>query len=234
MSKRDEVMVVHDRARICELLARGHRNRSEMARIINEGRPEEMHISAQQVGRDIKLMEEAYMERGMENLEVYRQQALDELTYLVKVYYESFERSRQKKVTVESMKAIGDEEEYDELVAEGILGQQEFENFNGFARDGKIKEESRGEGNPAFLNGIKACFDSINKIRGVDGANKIALTDPSGTEQYTGIADVMKARLDELSAREAPTDTQKLLLDASPKEDEDFIDVDAEEVMEEI
>lgn len=229
MGKRNEVMIVEDRARVCELLARGHRNKVEMARILNENRPEELHISPQQIGKDIKAMQDAYLEKGFENLEVYRHQAMQELLYLIKVSFDSFEQSKGKKITVESTKGIESQEDYDQLLEDGVVDQEEFEEFNGFGREGKIKEEIIKGGNPAFLNTIKSCFDSLNKIRGVDGTTKVALTDPSGTEQYTGIADVMKARLDELAGRHAPEDTRKLLLDAMP-DDSDAIDVEAEDV----
>lgn len=229
MGKRDELVIVKDRAKICELLARGHRNKSEMARIINDGRPEEMHISPQQIGKDIKAMQNAYLERGFENLEVYRHQAMDELLYLVKVSYESFEQSRVRKVTLETMRSIDTPEEYDELF-DAALEQQDPEGLNPFGREGKVKEEFRGEGNPAFLNIIKAGLDSLNKIRSVDGTTKLALTDPSGTEQYTGIAEIMKSKLDELAGRHAPEDTDKFLLDAPPSEDDDAIDAEVEDI----
>lgn len=212
-------MIAEDRARVCELMARGITNRSEMARIINQGRPEEFHISAQQIGKDIKRMEEEYLERGFENLEVYRHQAMNEMMYLIKTLYEGYEKSRVNKITLESMRAIDTPEEYDEVMNDPEMEQDFLEGVHPFNRDAKVKEEYRGEGNPAFLNGIKACLDSLNKIRGVDGANKIALTDPTGTEEFTGIAEMMKARMDELSSREAPTDTDKYLLEAPAEED---------------
>jgi hypothetical protein len=227
MSKRTELMIAEDRAKVCEFLARGIRNRAEMARLLNKGRSEEFHISAQQVGKDIKTMEEEYLERGFENIEIYRHQAMNELIHLIKTLYDAYERSCHPKITLESQKAIGDADEYDEIMNQPELEQDMLEGMNMFERDGKVKEESRLEGNPAFLNGIKAAFDSLNKIRGVDGTTKVALTDPTGTEEFSGIAEMMKQRMDELSVREAPTDTDKFLLEA-PKEEENDEVVDGE------
>jgi hypothetical protein len=216
-NKRTELMIAEDRAKVCELMARGYRNRSEMARMINHGRDEKFHISAQQVAKDIKAMEDAYMEKGIENLQIAKHQALDELYYLLRMYYESFERSRVNKVTIESQKTIENQEDYDEIM-EGV--EEDFiEGVHPFDRQGKVKEEYRAEGNPAFLNGAKGVLDSIHKIKNVDGVSKVALTDPSGTEEYMGIAEMMKQQIKELSAREAPTDTDEKLLDAAPEEE---------------
>jgi hypothetical protein len=229
MSKRTELMIAEDRAKVCDLLARGITNRSEMARIINSGRAEEFHISSQQIGKDIKKMQEDYLERGFESLEVYRHQAMNEMLYLIKTLYEGYERSRVSKITLESMRAIDTPDEYDEVMNQPELEQENLEGIHPFNRDAKVKEEYRGEGNPAFLSTIKATLDSLNKIRGIDGATKVALTDPTGTEEFTGIAEMMKARMDELSTREAPTDTDKYLLEAAPEEDA----IDAEVTYEE-
>lgn len=227
MAKRTELMIAEDRAKVCEYLARGITNRAEMARLLNAHRAEEFHISAQQVAKDIKIMEEEYLEKGFENLEIYRHRAMNELQYLIKMYYEAYERSCKNKITLESVKSVDSEDEYDEMMNESELTQDSIDGMHNFNRDAKVKEEYRGEGNPAFLNGIKAALDSLNKIRSVDGATKVALTDPSGTEEYLGIAEMMKARMDELSGREAPTDTHEFLLDAAPVE-EDALEADVE------
>jgi hypothetical protein len=231
MAKRTELMIFEDRAKVCELQARGVTNRSEMARIINKDRDERFHISAQQIAKDIKLMEEEYLERGFENIEIYRHQAMNELLYLIKVAYESFELSRKNKVTVESFKEGMGEDEYDEIVNQDGMEQEDLDGVNLFARDGKVKEESRGEGNPAFLSIAKSAMDSLNKIRTVDGATKIAMTDATGTQEFTGMAELMKQRMDDLSTRQAPTDTDKFLLDAVPEdeqEDDGVIDGEVE------
>lgn len=231
MSKRTEIMIAEDKAKISELLVRGHRNKAEIARILNEGRDEQYHISAAQVSKDITAIEEAYLEKSVENIEIYRHRALEELYYLLKKCYEGYEKSCLNKVTLESMKTINDDEEYQELMG-GEFEQEELEEVNLFTRNGKLKEEFRGEGNPAFLNSAKSILDSINKIKGVDGASKISLTDPSGTQEYVGIAEMMKARMDELAVRVAPTDTDKFLLAPMPEEElsEDYVDVDEEEL----
>lgn len=206
-------MLAHDKAKIAELLARGYRNKSEIARIINEGRSEEYHITPQQISKDIKTMEEAYLEKGFEDLEVYRHRAMDELAYLMKVFYEGYEMSRTDKVTVESVKSIDGEMEYDDLLDPSFIEKEELGKIHPFGREGKVKQEARKEGNPAFLNGIKACLDSMNKIRGVDGATKLALTDASGTQESIGAIDLIKQRMDELSTRRPPEDTHKYLLE---------------------
>ncbi len=221
-------MIVEDRHKISELLLRGHRNRSEIARIINQGRDADLHISPSQVGKDIASLEQTYMEQTMENIEVYRARALDELYYLLSKCYEGWEKSKINKITIESMKEIEDETEYDEIMNQAEVEQGDLNGVNVFGRSGKIKEEGRGEGNVAFLNAAKGILDSINKIKGVDGVNKLALTDPSGTQEYTGVAELMKARMNELSGRKIPTDTNELLLAPPPKVEEEYIDAEEE------
>lgn len=219
MGKRTELMISEDKYKISELLARGYRNRSEIARIINEGRPEEYHIGSQQVGADIRALEDAYLEKGFENLEVYRHKAMEELHYLMKVFYEGYEMSRLDKVTVESVKSIDTEGEYDEYLDPSFIEKEEMGKVHPFGREGKVKQEGRREGNPAFLNGIKSCLDSLNKIRGVDGATKLALTDPSGEKEAVGAIELMKQRMDELAARkDTDNGEQKLLEGTSDQE----------------
>ena len=218
MSKRTELMMAEDKYKISELLARGYRSKSEIARILNEGRSEDYHINAQQVGKDIKSLEDAYLDKGFENMEIYRHRAMEELAYLMKVFYEGYELSRIDKITVESVKSIDGELEYDEMLDPSFIEKEEINKVHPFGREGKIKQEMRREGNPAFLNGIKACLDSMNKIRGVDGATKLALTDPSGSQESVGALDFMKQRLDELSTKMPASDTQQKLLEPMAEE----------------
>lgn len=222
MSKRTELMIAEDKSKVAELLARGYRNRAEMARVINQGRAEQFHISAQQVGHDIKAVETAYMEKAFENIEIYRHKAMDELLYLLKMYYEGYEKSRISKVTIESQRAIDNAQDYDDIMNQPEMEQEFLEGVHPFGRDGKVKEEYRGEGNPAFLNGAKGVLDSLNKIRSVDGASKLSLTDPTGTEEATGVAEFMKQRMAELAERSAPTDTDKFLLEPMPEEEKPY------------
>lgn len=208
--KRNELQIYQDRAKVCELIMRGYRSRSEIASIINDGRDAESHISRSQVAADIDWMKNQYIERGFEDLAVYRHQAIDELTYLLKVYYNSFETSKNNQLTIEE-EDIVDDETYEEMMYDAELGES-----TGGNKKVKTKKVFRAEGNVAFLNGAKSCLDAINKIRGVDGATKIALTDPTGTEEYTGIVEMMKFKMDELSEdKSVNDDSETKLLGAS-------------------
>jgi hypothetical protein len=221
-------MIATDRARVCELMLRGYRNKSEMARIINQGRSEEFHISPQQITKDIKFMEEELIERGVEDLALAREQSKEELYYLLRLYYEGFERSRINKITLESARQIDTPEEYDQVMDNEEFEQEELleEGLHPFNRNAKVKEEFRGEGNPAFLNGAKSVLDSIHKMKHVDGTTKVSLTDPTGTEEHLGIAEYMKQRIAELSTREAPTDTDQYLLESAPEQRGEYVDAE--------
>ncbi len=61
---------------------------------------------------------------------------------------------------------------------------------------------------PTYLNAIKNAEDSITKILGLEKPTKIALTDPSGEKEYSGLNDADLLReftslLDAARAREA-------------------------------
>lgn len=217
MGKRTEEMAAHDRARVCELLLQGYTSNKQIAKIINEGRDKEYQVSPHQVAADIRYMEGKYLEQGLEDLHATKNQAIAELKYLMTVYYSAYERSTKNKMTVESIQNIDTDEAYSEL-----MGQQtNFDEATPMTRTGKVKEESRLEGNPAFLNGVKACLDSINKIRNIDGVNKIALTDPTGTQDHLGIAEMMKAKMDALSNRKEEPESVRFL-DPAPVEEEEY------------
>lgn len=207
MGKRTELMIAEDRAKVCELLRRGYTSKAEMAAIINSGRDPEHHISRAQVAKDIEWMENQYIERGLEDLAVAKHKAKDRLLYLMKTYYEGYEASKETEISIEDEDIVG-EEVYDEILYAADGG----ETIETISKKVKTKRKFRKEGNVAFLNGVKACIDSIAKIDSADGATKVSLTDPTGTESV-GALEFLKFQIDELAEnKEFDLDfTQKLL-----------------------
>lgn len=199
-------MIAEDRAKVCQLLLMGYKSRAEIAAIINEGRDTSLHITPSQVSYDIDYMKKKLMEKGIEDYTLYRNQAIEELDLLARTYWKGYELSRRNKITIES-EAIVDEDEFDEMVKEGIrLNPTE----KVFQRMAKAREEQRLEGNPAFLQGVLACIDRKAKIYGVDAPSKMSLTDVSGTKDATDILSFMKQKMDELSTKTQERETSLL------------------------
>ena len=207
MNKRTEMMIAEDRAKVCSLLARGFESNTEIAAVINENRELAYHISPAQIAYDKEYMKKKYLEKGIEDFAVYRGQILSELEELTRTYWVAYELSRRNKITIES-DAVVDEEQYDILGNEG-LGMQSGEKI--FNRLAKTKEEQRLEGNPAFLQGVKSCIEQKAKMLGVDGTNKIALTDTTGTKNAVDVLDYLTQQIDELSEKHEEKAEPKLL-----------------------
>jgi hypothetical protein len=197
MSRRNELMIVEDRATVCELFRRGYRSRTEIASIMNENRDKNFHVTPSQVGDDLQFMKNKLIEKGIEDLSYYRNTIVDELNHLQRAYWRGYDLSRRTKITLES-EAVTDSEEYDVLKNEG-LGLKPDEDV--FARNVRTREEQRAEGNPAFLAGVQTCIDRKAKIYGVDAPSKVALTDPSGNNSATNVFDVLISKLDEAEKR---------------------------------
>lgn len=200
MSKRNEILIAQDRARVCDLLRMGYRSKTEIASILNENRDKNEHITPAQVANDIEFMRNMYLEQGLEDYNIYRNQILDEINMLQRTYWKGYDLSRRSKITIES-ESVVDNEEYDILREEGLGLRPDEDIFN---RNIRAREETRAEGNPAFLQGVQACIDRKSKIYGIDAPNKVALTDPSGTKEASSAVELMKQRMDELSERLEP------------------------------
>jgi hypothetical protein len=197
MSRRNEIQIAQDRAKVCDLLRQGFRSKTEIASILNEHREKDSYVTPQQVAADIEYMKEKYLNQGIEDYNLYRNQIIDELNMLKRTYWKGYDLSRRNKISIES-KFITDKEDYEGVLEEGIgLGEDE----DVFSRQADIREETRVEGNPSFLQGVQTCIDRIAKIYGIDAPNKIALTDPSGQVEATNAFELMKRRMDELESR---------------------------------
>jgi hypothetical protein len=190
-------MIAEDRARVCDLLRKGYKSRTEMCLIINEGRDPQFHISPAQVGKDISYMKDKYLEQGFDDLKVVRNTIIDQLDLLKRTYWHGYELSRRSKITLES-EGITNDEEYQNLRERGLELQTD-ENI--FDRQTRVREESRAEGNPAFLQGVLSCIDRQARIYGIDAPSKVSLTDPSGTKEASSAFELMKRKMDELAER---------------------------------
>src|SRR6476661_5605874 len=194
MKKRNEIEIAHDRAKVCELLNKGYRSRTEIASIINEGRPVNKHISDQQIRNDIEYMSNLYMEKGLEDFNYYRNQLEDEIQLLKRTFYKGYEMSRRNKITLESEAVvIEDEENYEHLLENGLEDSNDSEEKS-FQRVGKLREERRLEGNPAFLQGVQGCIDRLMKLYGVEAPSKMSL-DVKGSLEVTDVALLMKEKM---------------------------------------
>lgn len=189
MGKRNEVMIMEDRAKVCELYAKGYTSATEIASIINIGRDLYSQITTHQVRQDLKYMEKKYIESGVVNYALAVNQSKYNLNLLKRTLWEGYQLSRKKKITIESQEVLT-RELHEEMLEYGTsLDVEDLyseHNPEEKMRAAKIKEEMRGEGNIAFLQGILAVEDRLNKLDGIDTPSKFAFTDVTGQKDVMG------------------------------------------------
>lgn len=216
MQKRTEMQIAQDRARVCELLLQGVETRAEIADIINSGRPTEQHISVTQIQHDIDVMKKKHKEKGVQDYDEHLNRLLDELKLVKKSYWKGYELSRRNKISIES-DFITDVEEYGELAKEGVGLDPYSESV--FARQAKVREEVRLEGNPAFLQGVLSCIEKETKLLGLD-VNKIAMTDDKGKSDTSNLLTYLKDKISEISTVNHTMSDPKLLTSTEDTNDD--------------
>lgn len=181
MPKRDELELASDMAKIAELMHTGITSKSELMDRINAGRPPEKHVSRQTIANDIGRMKKEWKESALYDFNEAWNQQMDEYNYLKKLAYRELFKSMGIKLTVttENGKTLEFEDimgELEEMTTEDLLAEAQ-------AAGGKtiVKKELR-EANPAFMQLIERIMEKQAKMRGVDGATKVALTKADGQD----------------------------------------------------
>jgi len=179
--KSDELELASDMAHIAELMHMRITSKSELMDRINAGRPPEKHVSRQTIANDIDRLKKEWRESALYDYNEAWNQQMDEYNYLKRLAYQEFFKSMGIKLTVtlENGKTIEFEDimgDSDEMTPEDLLAEAQ-------AAGGKtiIKKEVR-EGNVAFMQLIERIMEKQAKMRGVDGATKVALTKADGQD----------------------------------------------------
>lgn len=220
-SKRNELVIMEDRMRVCELMAKGYTSPTEIAAKLNESRSVSEHVTVGMVKSDIKYMENKFLERGLEHYEVYRNRIESSINLLKRTFWEGYELSTKKKITIESQEVM-DEETFEERA---LYGYDEGDK-EGVLRNAKVKEEMRTEGNVAFLNGVLACEDRLMKLYGME-VSRIALTDTTGQKDISNPLEDVKRLLEEQQSRLLPSyDVEGTIEDDSTTNGERIVDAD--------
>jgi hypothetical protein len=183
MGKRDDIQLHEDMAKIAELMHMGITSKSELADRINAGRPKEMHVSRQTIANDIERLKSYWKESAMYDFNEAWHQTMDEYSFLKKLAFQDFMNSRGIKLTITT--EHGKDASFEEIMGENdeLTPEQFLAAAQDAANGGKtiIKKELR-EGNVAYLQLIERIIEKQAKMRGVDGANKIALTKADGQD----------------------------------------------------
>ncbi len=218
MGKRNEIELYSDRAKVAELMHRGTVSPSEIMDIINSGRPKAKHVSRQTIGNDIEWLKEQYKQSSLYDFNESYHQVLAQYNDLLKVAWSEFYASRTVKVTITTEgrdEAATDADEFDAIMQGHGAGQVvTAESLLDEARAMKsiVKKEQR-EGSVAYLQLIERIIEKIAKMKGVDGTNKIALTDAKGKDIPSATDDILAA----INRMTTPMD-----------EDHDYIEVEPE------
>jgi hypothetical protein len=223
--KRNEMELADDRARIAELMRRGTVNPSQLADIINEGRPKNKQVSRQTISKDIEWLKEQYKESAMYDFNEAWHETLAQYNDLLKVTWAEFYDSRKVKLTITEDKNQTEVEDFNDSMQDGSDLSVSVEDVLSDARSMKtiIKKEQR-EGNVAYLQLIEKIIEKIAKMKGVDGTSKIAFTDSKGAD-LPSVTDGILATLKKISSPvddeflEGELVEQELLLEGGHDED---------------
>lgn len=166
--KRDELMLLEDRAEVARLIHQGVTMASDICVRINQGRPPERQVGVQSIRSDINWLKEQWKKASVIDWQAYLNQTLSELDNLKRVCWEDYLNSRTPKITTEA--TIPREE-----IPAALNGEETNTQIT------KVKEERR-EGNPAYLQMIEKIIARQCSLLGFDAPSKIAFTDSKGND----------------------------------------------------
>ncbi len=214
--KRNEMELYQDRAKVAELMHRGITSPSELMDHVNFGRPKSKHVSRQTIANDIEWLREQYRESALYDFNEAWHQTLAQYNDLLKVAWAEFYALKEWKLTITKEghdPEVEDIEQFNE-----IMGQDRDVTADSVLADAKtmksiVKKEKIVSSPVAYLQLIERVIEKIAKMKGVDGTNKIALTDAKGKDIPSATDDILAA----INRMTTPTDG-----------DHDFIDVEPE------
>lgn len=109
---------------------------------------EELGLSRQQIGYDIKTIQKRWRESTAINMDEAKQRELSRIDELEREYWLAWEKSKNERV----------------------MARQEKSAKDTIARASMVKEQR--DGNPAFLAGVMSCIDRRCKLLGLDAPIK--------------------------------------------------------------
>lgn len=181
-AKRTKAQRLKDRERIAHLRL-FHRTQDQIA--------EELGIHTSTVCRELKIIEAEWQANAQRSIATIKAEELRKLDHYELETLKEWERSKK---------------DYTKKIMEDSQGIGERK-----TRKAKI-ETSEQYGDPRYMSVLLGIQDRRAKIIGMDAPQKVAPTNPEGTEAYKGMTDgEMNARIKELAGKLGVTDPEKLL-----------------------
>ena len=158
--RRDTAQIARDRKRIGDCYLKGW---------LQADIADELGISQATVSRDIKALQQAWLDSALIDFNEAKARELAKVDQLEREYWQAWERSCEDAET-ETQKAKGDVRKY-----EGNDGQFVQE------RPAEVTKTRKGQaGDPRFLAGIQWCINKRCDILGIDAPRRHELSGPDG------------------------------------------------------
>lgn len=194
--KRNEIELYQDRAKVAELMHRGITSPSELMDHINNGRPRNKHVSRQTIANDIEWLKSQYRESAMYDFNEAWHQTLAQYNDLLKVAWAEFYALKEWKLTVTQEghdQDLEDIEQFNEIMGEDKNPTADSVLSEARTMKSIIKKEKIVSSPATYLQLIERIIEKIAKMKGVDGTNKIALTDAKGKDIPSATDDILAA-----------------------------------------
>lgn len=150
----EQAAIDRRRERLSELLLRGHRGLSDLARRLD--------CDAETVRRDLRALDKLWQERSVKNLTVLKEQELDHLAELQLACWEAWEASKQPAVVER---------------AERVAGPTRV-------RETVRREKRHRIGDLAVMDLLLRIVEWRCKLLGLDSPHKVAPTSPDGSQAF--------------------------------------------------
>lgn len=162
--KRTKEQRLADRADVARRYLRGE-FQVDIAKAISDQR--DYAITQQQVSWDLAAIREEWKRSAVRDFDDAKAQELARIDELERTYWHAWERSLEAaSKTTQHLNHMGDE---------------------GPKPSRAIVETTERVGDPRFLEGVQHCIDKRIKLLGLNAPDKIAPTDPTGTQPYAGV-----------------------------------------------
>jgi len=150
--KRTAFQIERDRRDIADLYLQGW-TQQRIADSINTDAARGYELTRQQIGYDLKRIQEAWRESALIDIDEAKARELAKVDRLEREYWDAWERSCEDVVTVRAM---------GKQPAKGEKGKP----------DRVTRITKKQDGDPAFLRGVQWCIERRCKIIGVDAPTK--------------------------------------------------------------
>ena len=182
--KRKAFQIARDREEITDLYLMGW-TQERITDRINQDQSRDYILSRQQIGYDLKKIQQAWQDSTLMNIDEAKRIELAKVDHLEREYWDAWERSCENAETT-SKKTKGAVKQYQDETGRFVKEQP-----------AEVNQTSKGQaGDPRFLTGVQWCIERRCKIIGIDAPLKQEHSGPDGSPiQVEDVNDTRKRLL---------------------------------------